>query len=60
MSNKNKISNKIYVPVYSKPDYEKDEKDFNESMKTGNVNWNSFQRLLMNDLCYNTKISTRQ
>ncbi len=56
MSNKNKVSNKIYVPVYSKSDYEKDEKDFNESMRTGNVNWNNFQRLLTHDLCYNTKI----
>lgn len=56
MSKKTNISNTTYVPIYSKSDYEKDENDFNKSMSNGKVNWNNFQRLLLRDLCCNTKI----
>ena len=42
--------------VYSQLDYEKDEKQFEESMKTGRVNFSNFQRLMMRDLCLHTSI----
>lgn len=47
---------KTYVPVYTKSDFQRDEKSFNQSIKTGNVDFSSFQRLMMNDLCTNTSI----
>ena len=45
-----------YVPVYSKKDYKNDEKQFDKSMKDGNVNWGSFKRLMLHDICTNTNI----
>lgn len=45
-----------YVPVYSKTDYSRDEKQFDKSVKEGNVNWGAFQRLMLHDLCTNTQI----
>lgn len=45
-----------YVPIYTKDNYEKDEKAFDESMKTGKLDWNSFQRLMIRDICTNSKI----
>ena len=45
-----------YVPVYSKKDYKNDEKQFDKSMKDGNVNWGSFKRLMLHDICTNTQI----
>lgn len=45
-----------YIPIYSKSDYEKDETNFNNSLHNNKINWSSFQRLMMHDLCTNTKI----
>lgn len=45
-----------YVPVYSKKQYEADEKKFDKSIQSGNVDWNSFQRLMIRDICTNTNI----
>ena len=45
-----------YVPVYSESDYQKDENNFNSSIKNGNVDWKSFSRLMIRDICTNTKI----
>ena len=45
-----------YVVAYSKNDFEKDEKKFNNMVKKGQIDWSSFQRLMINDLCANTKI----
>lgn len=47
----------MYVPVYSKKNYDNDEKQFNQSMNNGkSVNFNAFKRLMLNDLCVNTEI----
>ena len=48
----------VAIPVYTKTQYDKDEKQFNESMKTGNVDFGNFQRLMTRDLCVNTNIAT--
>ena len=62
---KNKISSgnynqnkqtQVYVPVYTKENYNNDEKKFNKSVEEGKINWTSFQRLMLNDLCMNTQI----
>lgn len=45
-----------YIPIYSKSDYEKDETNFNNSLHNNKINWSNFQRLMINDLCTNTKI----
>lgn len=55
MSN-NKKTRTVNVPVYTKSQYEKDEKQFEESMKTNNLNLSSFQRLMMHDLCMHTSV----
>lgn len=54
-SNKNKKTTK-YVPVYSKKDYMSDEKQFDKSIKDGKLNLNAFKRLMLSDICTNTKI----
>ena len=47
MSNKNKTSRKVNVSTYS---------ELNKVIKTENTNWTNFQRLVLNDICTNTKI----
>ena len=56
MSNKESKLETTYVTAYTKTDYEKDEKIFDKSIKTGNVDFGSFKRLMMRDLCVNSKI----
>lgn len=46
----------VNVPIYTKSQYEKDEKQFEESMKTGKVDFTNFQRLMIRDLCMHTNI----
>ena len=53
--NQNKQTTK-YVQVYSKKDYKNDDRQFDKSMKDGNVNWGSFKRLMLHDICTNTQI----
>lgn len=53
---KQNTSNGVYVPVYSKTAYEKDENKFNSLIEQGKVDWSSFQRLMIRDLCMNSKI----
>ena len=55
MSN-NKKTKTVAVPVYSKSQYKKDEKQFEESMKTGKIDWQNFSRLMTYDLCTHTSI----
>ena len=55
MSN-NKKTKTMNVPVYTKSQYEKDEKQFEESMKTGKVDFSNFQRLMTRDLCIHTSV----
>ena len=45
-----------YVSVYSKKQYDNDEKQFKKSMKSGDVNWGSFKRLMLSDICTNTNV----
>ena len=53
---KKKNKTTVYVPIYTKSDYEKDKDKFEESMKTGNVDFSSFHRLMTHDLCLNTSV----
>lgn len=56
---KNKYKSKsktTYIPIYSKSDYAKDEKQFEESMKTGIPNLSAFSRLMTHDLCMHTSV----
>lgn len=46
----------VYIPVYSEKQKKNDEKIFDKSVQDGNMNWGSFQRLMLHDLCTNTKI----
>lgn len=55
MSN-NKKTRTVNVPVYTKSQYEKDEEQFEKSMKTGNVDFSNFQRLMTRDLCMHTSV----
>ena len=57
-SKKNKIkhTNTIDVPIYTKSDYKKDEDKFEKSMKSGNVDFSNFQRLMLRDICTNTSV----
>lgn len=46
-----------YQVLYSKRDYEKDEKSFNNSIDENKpVDFSAFQRLMMHDLCVNTSV----
>lgn len=54
--NKSKTRRTMDVSVYTKSDYKRDEDSFEKSVKTGNVNWNSFSRLMTYDLCTRTSI----
>lgn len=45
-----------YVPVYTKTDYDKDEKAFNKSLENGAVDLTAFRNLVSSDLCQKTQI----
>ena len=47
---------KVYVPVYTKSDYDKDRNLFDKSINTNSLNLGAFQRLMTHDLCTNTSI----
>ena len=47
---------KVYVPVYTKSDYDKDEKLFDKSINENTLNLGAFQRLMTHDLCTRTSI----
>lgn len=44
------------VSIYTESDYKKDQDKFEQSMKTGKVDFSSFQRLMINDICTNTSV----
>ena len=62
--NKNRYKNKkskdfCTKTIYSKGQYNEDEKSLNDSIDNNKpVNWSSFQRLMMHDLCMNNTIDT--
>ena len=45
-----------YVEVYSEDSYNKDEAVFNSDMKSGNVDFSNFRRLMIHDILNNTKL----
>lgn len=53
MSNK---KDKSKVIIYTESDYKNDKNKFEKSMKTGNVDWQNFSRLMTHDLCTRTSI----
>lgn len=56
MSNKkNNIKTKD-VSIYTESDYKNDQNKFEQSMKTGKVDFKNFQRLMIRDICTNTSI----
>ena len=56
MSNK-EIDAKIKdVVIYTKSDYKNDQDKFDQSIKTGKVDFKNFQRLMLHDICTNTNI----
>lgn len=55
-SNTKTRQKKIYIPVYTREQYNKDESNFNKSLKNGDINWGTFQRLMVNDLCNKSNI----
>jgi len=58
LSQDNKTNNikEVVVPIYTKEQHDKDEKVFSESIKKKQIDWSSFSRLMVNDLCVNTEI----
>lgn len=44
------------VSIYNELDYKKDQEKFEQSMKTGKVDFKNFQRLMIRDICTNTSI----
>ena len=54
--NEKKSTKTIDVSVYTESDYKTDEKKFDKSMKTGNIDYSSFQRLMLRDFCMNTNV----
>lgn len=48
--------NKTKTVIYNKSDYKKDQDKFEESIKTGNLDLDSFHRLMTHDLCLHTSI----
>lgn len=53
MSNK---KNKSRTVIYTEADYKNDQSRFEESMKTGKVDWGNFSRLMTYDLCTRTSV----
>ena len=46
----------VDVQAYTQSQYEKDEKQFEKSMKDGKVDFANFQRLMIRDLCMHTSV----
>lgn len=56
MGNKKNSTKTTDIPIYTKSDYKKDKKDFEQSIKENKLNLSSFQRLMIHDLCTHTSI----
>ena len=56
MSNKKNNTKTKDVAIYTKSDYKNDQDKFEQSMKTGNVDFKNFQRLMIRDICTNTSV----
>ena len=53
---KKKNKTTVEVPIYTKSDYKRDQDKFDKSMGTGKVDFGSFHRLMIRDICTNTNI----
>ena len=53
---KKKSKSEKYVPLYTERDFNIDEQKFNNDIQEGKVDWSTFKRLMINDLCINTNI----
>ena len=53
---KTKKQKEMAIPVYTKEQYDKDEKLFEEGLKDGKINWSTFSHLMTHDLCVNTEV----
>lgn len=56
MSNKKNNAKTKDVSIYTASDYKNDENKFKKSMETGKVDFASFKRLMIRDICTNTSI----
>lgn len=56
MSNKDNEPKTKNVSIYTKLDYKKDQQKFEQSIKTGKVDFSNFQRLMIRDICTNTSV----
>lgn len=55
--NKNRsVQSEKYITVYTETDYNNDKNKFEESIKSGNFDFTGFKRLMLKDICTNTKI----
>lgn len=55
-TSRNRNKNFTYIPIYTQKSYENDEEKFKLGEKTGNIDWQSFRRLMIRDICLNSKI----
>lgn len=53
--NKKQINEK-YVVAYPESSFQKDEQKFNDGIKNGSIDFSSFKRLMIHDLCTNSKV----
>jgi len=56
LSNEKDNIQSIDIPIYTESDYKNDQSKFEESMKTGKVDFKNFQRLMIRDICTNTSV----
>ena len=56
MSNEKNNKNTKDIPIYTESDYKNDQDKFEQSMKTGKMDFSTFQRLMIRDICTNTSI----
>ena len=56
MSEEKNNTQTINVPIYTEADYKNDQKKFDKSVKDGKVDFSSFQRLMIRDICTNTSV----
>lgn len=56
MSNKKSNTKTKKVSIYTESDYKNDQSKFEQSMKTGKVDFSNFQRLMIRDICTNTSV----
>ena len=56
MSNKESNTKTKNVSIYTESDYKNDQDKFEQSMKTGKVDFDNFKRLMLRDICTNTSV----